>query len=125
MTKSTTHQRLQWARLITFSLYSLLLLCFCLWQLTRPTGPAYFFWVLQTVPLLIFIPGMRANNPRTYISLCFVLLLYFIRGVEGVVFPSRAWIDYAVLSISILLFISAMLTSRWAAMSQNNKMEPT
>lgn len=114
----TIHRQLKWGSTITRALYTTLLLCFCTWQLTRPTGPSYFFWFIQCFPLLIFIPGIKNNDPRALILLCFVVLMYFVKGVMGVVFPSRQWIDFALLSISILLFISAMLTSRWASMVQ-------
>ena len=101
------------ARGLTLATYALLLLSFCLWQLIRPEGPRYFFWVAQTVPLLIFLPGLLRNNPRAYIGLCFVLLLYFIKAVEGLFSPVRAWIDYWSLVLIVALFILSMFTSRW------------
>lgn len=104
------------ARSITHGLLAFLIASFCVWQLSRPTGPSYFFWVVQLVPLLILIPGLRQRNPRTYIWLCFVLLAYFIKGVDGIVSPSRAWIDYVILSVSVVLFITAMVASRWISM---------
>jgi len=101
------------ARNLTFGLYGLILLAFCIWQITRPDGPRYFAWIVQLVPLLIFLPGLLRNNPRAYIGLCFVLLLYFIKAVEGVFSPARAWIDIALLALTVVLFIVSMMTSRW------------
>jgi uncharacterized membrane protein len=105
--------KLSIARITTWLLYGGLILGYSVWQLTRADGPSYFFWCVQVLPLLLVFPGMKIGNPRSYIWLCFLLLAYFIKGFDGVISPSRAWIDYLVLTISILLFISAMLTSRW------------
>lgn len=110
MTKSSL---LALARTLTFVAYGLLLASFCVWQLIRPGGPRYFAWTVQLVPLLIFLPGLRRDNPRAHIGLCFVLLLYFIKAVEGMFSPARAWIDYALLILTVFLFIVSMLTSRW------------
>lgn len=101
------------ARRCTIACWGLMILGLSAWQLTRPQGPIYVLWFIQLLPLAIFIPGMLRNNPRAYIGLCFVLLLYFIKAVEGVFSPARAWIDFWLLSGSVVLFISAMLTSRW------------
>lgn len=106
-------RRLLVARAVSWLLYGLLILSYSVWQLTRPGGPVFFFWAVQLLPLLLVLPGMKANRPRSYIWLCFLLLLYFIRGFDGVISPARSWIDYVVLSVSVLLFISATLTSRW------------
>ena len=108
------------ARNLTFALYGLILIAFCVWQISRPDGPRYFAWIVQLVPLLIFLPGLLRNNPRAYIGLCFVLLLYFIKAVEGVFSPARAWIDYALLTLTVVLFIVSMLTSRWLQRPQKN-----
>ena len=109
-----TSQKLLISRGFSLALYAALILAYCIWQiLFRPGGPSYFFWLIQLLPLLLVLPGIKANYPRSYIWLCFLLLMYFVKGVDGVISPSRAWIDYFVVGISILLFISAMLTSRW------------
>lgn len=105
--------KLKITSLITWVLYFGLILAYTIWQFTRPTGPSYFFWVVQLFPLLLVLPGLKSQSPRGYIWLCFLLLLYFIKGVDGVISPSRAWIDYFVLTVSVVLFISSMFTSRW------------
>ena len=99
-------------RQLTLVLYGLLLASFCVWQLILPDGPKYFLWLVQMVPLLIFLPGLLRDNPRVYIGLCFVLLLYFIKAVEGLFTPSRDWLDYALLALTVTLFIVSMMASR-------------
>ncbi len=105
------------ARIVTHLLLAFLIASFCVWQVSRPTGPSVFFWVVQLLPLVILIPGLRQGNPRTYIWLCFVLLAYFIKGVDGIVSPSRAWIDYVTLTVSVVLFVTAMIASRWISLT--------
>lgn len=121
MTALKTKYRL--ASRLTHIVYGALIACFCLWQLTRPDGPSVFFWLVQTLPLLIFLPGLLARHYRTYSWMCFVLLMYFVKGVDGVISPSVAWIDYVVLSASVVLFIAAMFTSRYrqAYLLQNQR----
>lgn len=106
-------------RNLTLVLYGLLLGSFCLWQLLLPQGPSYFLWLVQVVPLLIFLPGLLRDNPRAYIGLCFVLLLYFIKAVEGLFSPARDWLDYALLVLTVILFIVSMLASRHLQRSTN------
>lgn len=117
------NKKLVIGRAITWLLYGGLILAYSIWQLTRAGGPIYFFWAVQLLPLLLVLPGIKANNPRSYIWLCFLLLLYFIKGFDGVISPSREWIDYLVLSVSVLLFLSAMFTSRWLAQHFSGKAE--
>lgn len=115
----TETRTLRWARFCSLVVWGLLILGLCAWQLTRTQGPAYVPWAVQIVPLLIFLPAMLRGNPRAYIGLCFVLLFYFIKAVEGLFSPARAWIDYWLLGGSVVLFISAMLTSRWLQRQPN------
>lgn len=73
------------------------------------------WWALALLPLLVFIPGLWRDHLRSYIWLCFVLLLYFINMVE------RLFVDpsdpVAVVGMAAVagLFISAMLYVRWRA----------
>jgi len=39
-------------------------------------------WLFKTVPLAIFVPGLRARKLRTYAWLSFVSLLYFVQSVQ-------------------------------------------
>jgi uncharacterized membrane protein len=69
-------------------------------------------WLFKIIPLLIFIPGFIKKHYRTYSWLCFAILFYFIwmvplamgRGTLG---------DWALLNLTVIIFIAAMMTSRW------------
>jgi uncharacterized membrane protein len=63
--------------LVVFALYAL-------WQISND-GNAVAVLVLlliKTLPLAIFIPGLRVRRLRTYAWLSFVSLLYFIQSVQ-------------------------------------------
>lgn len=73
----------------------------------------WLFLLIQCVPLLVFVPGIRANYHRTYSWLCFVVLFYFIVGVTNVMSPLADSFGWIQLVASVCLFIAAMMTSRW------------
>lgn len=106
------------AKTTTFVLYFAFLASFLVWQWWRPHGVSIGLLIIQCVPLLIFLPELLKDNPRAHIGLCFVVLLYFIKGVEGVFHPARAWFDIALIAFSVSIFISSMLASRWLQHAQ-------
>jgi uncharacterized membrane protein len=111
--KSSDPQRLVIARGATWLFFGAMILAYGIWQLTRAGGPSYFFWSIQMLPLLLVLPGLVAGKANSFMWLCYLMLAYFIKGFDGIISPSRAWIDYFVISLSCLLFISSMLTGRW------------
>lgn len=111
--------KVYWGQSVTLATYLAILASFTLWQFVRPGGFAWLLWVIQCAPLLLFIPGIKARRPRTYIWLCFVLLFYFIKAVEGAFASNRAWLDFTLVALTCVLFVSAMLTSRWLQHQQN------
>lgn len=70
-------------------------------------------WAFQIVPLLVFVPGMLKKSWRTFIWLCFLLLLYFLVAVLNIFSPAVLLIDYLEITLICALFISAMLFCRW------------
>lgn len=46
-------------------------------------------WLIRTVPLLIFLPGLKRKTPRTAAWLCFVVLLYFTHAVTVAFVPGE------------------------------------
>lgn len=73
-------------------------------------------WTLLVIPcltLLMFVPGMVKNHPRSFDWLCFVILIHFMVGVTNSMSPMAAWNDYVQTLLTVVLFISSMMTSRW------------
>ncbi len=75
----------------------------------------WFIWLLKLLPLLIFLPGMRKDNLRSYIWLCFVCLGYFMILVQRMFAqPDSLLVAVGLLAV-VILFTSAMLYVRWRA----------
>lgn len=77
------------------------------------TDARVFLLMVQSIPLLLFVPGMLAKHHRTYSWLCFVVLFYFIVGVTDVMSPLVTAHSWVILIASVALFNAAMMTSRW------------
>jgi uncharacterized membrane protein len=78
-------------------------------------GAPWIVWLVKSLPLLIFLPGMLNDNLRSFIWLCFVCLLYFIVLVQRLfVVPGDALAAVGTAAV-VSLFIAAMLYVRWRA----------
>lgn len=65
--------------------YALLLLftAYGLWQIPDGNLPAIvMLWLIKSLPLLIFVPSLHKRRLRAYAWLSFLVLLYFIQGVQ-------------------------------------------
>ena len=77
------------------------------------TSAPAIIWVGKLLPLLIFLPGMLKDNPRSYIWLCFISLMYFIALVERTFAEPHSTLAWFGLACVIVLFSAAMLYVRW------------
>jgi uncharacterized membrane protein len=69
-------------------------------------------WLFKIVPLLIFIPGFIKKYYRSYSWLCFVILAYFI-WITPLALYRKEWSDFAILALTAIIFMTAMMSSRW------------
>ena len=69
-------------------------------------------WVFQSVPLLLVLPGLIALRYRAHSWLCFVILVYFTAYVVEVGSPFAETTDWIGLTLSIVIFCGAMISSR-------------
>ena len=104
-------KKLRAGRWITLSCYVSLLTLFTLLNLVRDNGSVK-FWLMQCIPLLIFLPALRNETHRTYSWLCFVALMYFA-GIVPLLMSRWWWSDWTITSLVTVLFIASMMTSRW------------
>lgn len=72
-------------------------------------------WLVYLLPLLIFLPGMLRDRLRSYIWLCFVSLLYFMRLVVSLFATPESALAVTGLASVVMLFIGAMMYVRWRA----------
>lgn len=72
-----------------------------------------FLWAIFCLPLLVFLPGMLRGSWKTYLWLCFVLLVYFTVVVTNLFFPDADAFDWTELVLVCVLFVASMLFGRW------------
>lgn len=65
------------------------------------------------LPLLIFVPTVWRADPRGLAALCFVCLLYFTVIMTRLFAPDTSAFDVAAMVAVVILFLAAMLCSRW------------
>jgi uncharacterized membrane protein len=75
--------------------------------------PPLTIWIVRVLPLLIFVPGLARDNLRTYIWLCFVILLYFLTLVLRLFFDPLDPVAWVGMSCVVTLFVAAMFYARW------------
>lgn len=68
---------------------------------------------IELIPLLLLLPGMLLGSARAHAWTCFVVNIYFIKGVLAAFDPGRAVFGWAEVLISLGLFIAALLFVRW------------
>lgn len=75
-------------------------------------GVPWIIWVGKLLPLLLFLPGMLRDRLRSYIWLCFVLMLYFIALVERVFAVPGSGAAWLGLAAVVCLFTCGMFYVR-------------
>lgn len=73
-------------------------------------------WVIlliELVPLLIVLPGMLLGSARGHSFTCYVINLYLIKGALAAFDPNRQLFGLLEMTVSVAVFISAMLYVRW------------
>ncbi len=89
-----------------------LFLALTFYQFTRPQGINTVVLCLQSIPLLIVLPGIIKLQRRSFQWCGFIILIYFMRSVIGVFSPAMQWIDITQLVLSIAMFFIGLLGSR-------------
>jgi uncharacterized membrane protein len=101
---------------VVWGSYLGLLLAIALATLVIPSGgraPNPTVWLILSVPLLIFLPGLWRGRVMTHAWLCFVSMLYFAMAVTNLAVPHWRLLDVVELMLSVALFGSALLFVRW------------
>ncbi len=97
-------------------LYAALLLTFTAYGFTQiPNGnltAIIVLWLIKVLPLLIFLPGLLRRKLRTYAWLSFVVLLYFIQGVQTAFTEDARLYGIIVSGLLSLLFCALVIYIR-------------
>lgn len=102
-----------WSKTISLTLLASLISLFAWWNLINQSPALITIWLFQSLPLLLLLPGILMNYYRSYSWLCFVLLFYFVKAVEGGMLSTAKFSDGLFIMLTVTLFISAMMASRW------------
>jgi uncharacterized membrane protein len=62
-------------------------------------------WLIQILPLLLFLPGLRRGYLRGYFWLSFLVMLYFCHAVLVAFDPARRWLGLIDIALCSGLFI--------------------
>lgn len=68
---------------------------------------------IELIPLLLLLPGMLSGSARAHAWTCFVVNIYFIKGVLAAFDPGRALFGWVEVLVSLGLFVSGLLYVRW------------
>ena len=112
-----------YGQLTTYLIFASLIVLFVYWSAIRSIGFKIWILVFQIAPLLALLPGMIKKAYRVYSWLCFISLFYFIFAVQLVFSSTRGASDFVFLALIVLLFNSAMMTSRWLQRLQKSPEE--
>ena len=105
------------ARVTVWISFAALLLSFFLETMLWPgcqRSPNKVVWAVQSLPLLLTLPGVVRAGPKAHIWLCFLLLGYFLVAVNALLYCPTLLVAIEI-GLIVVLFISAMLFARWQA----------
>lgn len=109
--------RVKLSRAISLASFVGLAVLLIVWNLAFADLHGARTWVvvgIQLIPLLLVTPGMISGSPRAHAWICFIVNLYFIQGVLAAIDPARSIYGWLEAIISLTLFVSALLYTRWA-----------
>jgi uncharacterized membrane protein len=81
-------------------------------------------WALRLAPLLVFLPGLVADRVRTYIWLCFVILLYFVTLVLRLFVDPLDPVAWVAMVSIVVFFATAMMYARWRSQELHGEQPP-
>ncbi len=70
-------------------------------------------YLLRILPLAIFLPGLIRDRVRTYIWLCFVILLYFLTVVLRLFYDPADPVAWVAMVSIVVYFNAGMMYVRW------------
>ncbi|MBV1932071.1 MAG: DUF2069 domain-containing protein [Porticoccaceae bacterium] len=118
---SDANRNLRWAKAVSWVAYLSLIVSLICDGLLAETNPVLL--LIAIIPLLIFLPGLFREDHRSLVMLCFVSLLYFTVIVTNLYEPDKTLFTVLGLVAVILLFIAAMMYSRWLRAKERSSLE--
>jgi uncharacterized membrane protein len=116
-------RRAEWMRKGALLATLVLLAVIALQTLVAPSGnrqPNIVVWLVLSLPLLVFLPGLWRGSVRSLAWLSFVSMLYFAQAVTAV-FAGLGAVTVLELLASVALFIFTLLFVRWRARAEREE----
>lgn len=95
----------RWARIVTVAGCVALILFYTglnLWG--REDAPRWPLWLLQCLPLVMFLPALVRGRLRAFQWLGFLILVYFVNGVLRAFTPGTALPGALEITLTVLVF---------------------
>jgi uncharacterized membrane protein len=108
----TTNKNLNYILISTYTSY-FALLGLITYTYSVDENHSWKLLIFQSLPLLLVLPGLINTRFRAHSCLCFIILAYFIAYVVEVGSSLREVTDWIGLGLSIIIFIGAMMSSRY------------
>jgi len=108
--------RLKLSRALSLFSFFGLALVMLVWTLAYANLHGARPWVILSIelaPLVLLAPGLILGSARAHAWTCFVVNLYFIKGVLAAFDPARSLLGWAEALLSLTLFCAALLYTRW------------
>ncbi|SDH96673.1 DUF2069 domain-containing protein [Pseudomonas panipatensis] len=111
--------RMAASRAVCLGSFLALVLLIAIWDLLFADSRGAANWVpwlilgVKLLPLAIIAPGLLIGSARGHAWACYVVNLYFILGVLNAFEPNQRIYGWAELLLSVSLFCSALLYTRW------------
>jgi uncharacterized membrane protein len=108
--------RLAISRAISLLSFFALALLLLVWTLVFADLHGARPWVILSIellPLALLAPGLLMGNARAHAWMCFLVNLYFIKGVLAAFDPARNVLGWAEAVLSLILFCAALMYTRW------------
>ena len=114
MTRTSSSSPTTSRNVVLIGYYGLILTLFFN-SLSMTTGLAvttFVIWLIQSLPLVLFLPGLHRYRIRSYAWLSFVVLMYFVHGVLTAFTPGRLLTGLAEVFFCCLLFVALIVYIR-------------
>lgn len=73
--------------------------------------------LMQTVPLLLILPGLLKQNARSGIWLCFMILFHFLSAIANAFVTAHTIFYSSMAALVLALFTASLLFVRWKTRS--------
>ena len=73
-------------------------------------------WLMQTLPLLLIMPGLLKRQARSGTWLCFIILFHLISAIDNAAVTGRIALYSGMTVLIITLFTTSLLFVRWQRM---------